>query len=1234
MIYSLVSIIFATEIQYNEKMKRRFAPLFLACLLMPTILFAQNISDYYVYFSDGNVEAYPKEFVKALDQTSENITITLINDSVLTWLATDILQICDESPIYPQFTDFKFDDKLNHQLSYDVDAIVDSLSVTATVGAIGKWLTPSFKTDSKVTLVYVGDEQQYSGQSRLRFANDVVYTLSLPGHRRLSMEKISDEVWSDIETNTTEITLTADMLSTNAPSGRGEGLDKLIDNNPSTYFHSTWSNDPVYEKLPENEFPYISVELPSPINALQFYYQARIDASNRNPYAFKVYVSDDNANWEQVAYFDEHSGIPTAGEGAEFTSPTIDLDQAYKYWRFEQTACAYKNYMVLSTFRLFEVLSTDSESELLKPATYAYRMMPLGREVTVKVDWLTDNAAVPRIDIDIENGEMVSSKNYYLNAYITIQGQGVWPDFQDSVQIKGRGNSSWSDNPYAKNPYRLKFASTVKPFGLKKGKNWNLIAQSQHNSMMTNAMAMKTAQLVGAAAANDVIPVDLYMNGMYRGSYIFTQKTGLANNSVDLDDESAAVFLELDTYYDEIYRFNSSKYRLPVNIKEPDFSEGKTVLDLEQTKNDFNRFETAIYESSNFERLVDVDMLARFMLVNELVLNTEIGHPKSVFLYKEDLNIMGSTYVFGPVWDFDWSYGYESNRSYCNIPATQDIFSYHPSGKGTKFFSKIWSSSELVKRQYYALWTDFIQNHLQELLDYADDYLAYANSSFLENAYMWNDGNNYAAIAENMKVWLADRAEHILRNLTPYDLEVAMQHLFGDVNTDGHIDVIDRDLTIDYLLGSSPLAFNFDQADIDANAEITINDVAWLNSLIDQQEKSAARQLTRFDEWAPDIEDEDEDVDEAPYTATRNADPMHPITTSDTRGATSWSHTLTIEDGLPGNYENSCYSYTSPFLTPTSPINKLRLTVSETNTGDAGSGYVCFAIAEFYLYDENGYPVELTADNFTTNAQEPTEGPLEHIVDGYKNTYFHSTWTESADSDHYIEITLPEPLSSFSFSYLTRNHKISPTVITVSQGAIQQDDDIFMSEGLGVQVKETAEGMEWALSLSLENETPYVAFQVDLQLPEGITVFDDMTDLTPTSRLESTHIMANSYHPDGTYRILAYSENNSPIEDTSGTLFKLLLTADRELTAGTAPLTVSNVRMITPAGFETRMADIEVPVKISETGIESTSADYTVTYYTLEGHQLPAPREGIIICRKVYSDGRVETVKRTYPAAQ
>ena len=198
---------------------------------------------HYIYFVNGNVISYPKEYVKSLTTGNGTCSITLINDSIIEWKSNEIDSISSVKPDYPQFTGVEFNDKHNKQLFEDVEATIASDNVTATVGAIRKWLTPTFTLDSDDGIAYVDGIRQESEKSRLRFANPVVYTLSRPGHQRLAMKKVNSG-----ETKVSEIALTTSMLSTNAPTSQeGEGLDMMLDGNTSTLFHSTWSADKVYE---------------------------------------------------------------------------------------------------------------------------------------------------------------------------------------------------------------------------------------------------------------------------------------------------------------------------------------------------------------------------------------------------------------------------------------------------------------------------------------------------------------------------------------------------------------------------------------------------------------------------------------------------------------------------------------------------------------------------------------------------------------------------------------------------------------------------------------------------------------------------------------------------------------------------------------------------------------------------------------------------------------------------
>ena len=424
--------------------------------------------------------------------------------------------------------------------------------------------------------------------------------------------------------------------------------------------------------------------------------------------------------------------------------------------------------------------SDDEEEEMLDPAPddVALEWKPYGNTYLVNVDWPTDRSVmVPTVYIDTENGDNVISKDYYLNAVISIDAAGVYPDMEETpVQIKGRGNSSWSTPSYyrdPKNPYRLKFEEKQKPFGMTKGKSWVLQANKQGGSMMTNPIGMMAGHLMGAVATNHIVPIELYLNGDYRGSYIFNEKLGFANNSIDIEDESTAVRLELDTY-SERGQFSSRYYSLPVNIKEPDFYDETTETELtrQDIVNDFNAFTEAVYRKNDISAWVDVEYLAAYLSVNELIINYELNHPKSTFLFREDL-FGDSKYIFGPIWDLDWAYGYEGTGSYYSSGATDNFYTNpaHTWNGTDRFWKNLRYATEDMDYTYYKLWTKFMtQGGLDELIDFCDDYYEYANPSFLHNAERWGDGNNYFKNKESAKAWLKKRANYIYSKLTPYDL--------------------------------------------------------------------------------------------------------------------------------------------------------------------------------------------------------------------------------------------------------------------------------------------------------------------------------------------------------------------------------------------------------------------------------------------------------------------------------
>lgn len=144
-------------------------------------------------------------------------------------------------------------------------------------------------------------------------------------------------------------------------------------------------------------------------------------------------------------------------------------------------------------------------------------------------------------------------------------------------------------------------------------------------------------------------------------------------------------------------------------------------------------------------------------------------------------------------------------------------------------------------------------------------------------------------------------------------------------------------------------------------------------------------------------------------------------------------------EGLPGTGYNDetdngakRYKWNSETLSFPTPVKKLRFKVLETNTKAGNNGHQFFSIGEFRVLDASGHAVSLSAENFVTNAQESTEGPLKNICDKKTSTFFHSTWSADTYEDHFIQIELPEEMSQLKLSFDSRNDRNIPTLVVLS----------------------------------------------------------------------------------------------------------------------------------------------------------------------------------------------------------
>ena len=789
----------------------------------------------YIEMNDGQVIAIPEKYILGEEIDNGVCTLSLEGGQSFVYSLSNEARVSDSYAVTAnRLLSFGFTHEDNDQVYADVAATItevgDTVCVTANVPVIGKRLRPSFTLDGDATM-WVDGVQQVSGQSSHRFTEPVVYTIAEPDCWIYGVETVDTDTVVEPEVPVvpevpevsdgwvrTKIDI-SDLASTNAPSNHPSEQDfpNLWDDSENTYFHSTWGSGN-YEKLDWvdggyygdglTEWPYVEIQLAEALENFCISYTTS-NQYNRYPQGWHITALNANTgNWDEIAVLEE-SLLPQTNL-AQYMTPVYGLGEDYTAIRFELTKASYKNYMVIGDLSLYSCEEEIKDEETVEPEapvepeqpagpTAVGSFKPYGRPCKVSVNYLTDSATgeykIPTVYITFgdgvtwdnsqwigqtltdEEGNSYNTKEEWIkDCTFRLDGAGVWPDIElvEGCEVRGRGNSSWSWSYMSKNPYRIKFPKKQKqaPFNLTKDRQWVFIANKQNGSMTTNSIAQKIAAMVDGEALCHMIPIDLYINGHYRGSYCFTEKIGIADNSVAID-EATGCLLELDDYYDEDYRFRDNTYNLPVNVKDPDFGEEdeERLVTFEGVKASVNDMTATLASGGDITQHIDMEAWAKFWLVNDLVRNVETYHPKSCYLFNEN-PMDGGLWKFGPAWDFDWAFGYEESYSYFTSGAAADLYSDRSGKAGYNFYNAL-RKTEAAKRAYYKEWLDFVaEGRIQELMEYVEDYTAFATASIDHN----NSANvseknytDYAAQVAKSQQWLKSRAGFIFNSLTKYD---------------------------------------------------------------------------------------------------------------------------------------------------------------------------------------------------------------------------------------------------------------------------------------------------------------------------------------------------------------------------------------------------------------------------------------------------------------------------------
>ncbi len=237
-------------------------------------------------------------------------------------------------------------------------------------------------------------------------------------------------------------------------------------------------------------------------------------------------------------------------------------------------------------------------------------------------------------------------------------------------KIKGRGNTTWLKQ---KKPFNVTYDSAVSIDGMQKTKKLSLLANYQDSALIRNRLLQDLSDAVGMPYASDSRFVDVYMNGVYLGSYQITEKVDIGKNSLvpEIDDETHLnedgtlkeefpFICEVDASAgDADYYIRTNKARCKLTLKGPEIDDGDPYHDevLQFARDKFDAmYEAVRTNSSKMADLVDIDSLTKIMLINELGKNWDVGVSSLYFVYKQDANCNWKFFA-SPVWDYDNSLG-------------------------------------------------------------------------------------------------------------------------------------------------------------------------------------------------------------------------------------------------------------------------------------------------------------------------------------------------------------------------------------------------------------------------------------------------------------------------------------------------------------------------------------------------------------------------------------------------
>lgn len=322
-------------------------------------------------------------------------------------------------------------------------------------------------------------------------------------------------------------------------------------------------------------------------------------------------------------------------------------------------------------------------------------------------------SALPTLAITTKDGSPILSKEIYVDATYVLVNPVTNSTTKLAGKIRGRGNATWGQ---PKNPYKVQFtndaayAEVSDLLGMKKSRNWALLADYFDRSLMRNHLALAVGNSAvfrdGLKWSPSAMYVEVTLNGDYVGVYLLSEDVRVDPSRLNLkkmakDDVDGGYIVEADGRQDCFgvdpfnLRYTSPLLGTKFCVDTPD--EGSiTANQLAYVKELLRAAESEVVAGPGFS-LLNLASFADWYLVNELFKSLDAPFFTSVFMWKDTSATAGPDRLLnmGPIWDFDVAAG---NMNYDQVWLSGGCWvgRQHPeiNGNGNWF-------AEMLKREVF-----------------------------------------------------------------------------------------------------------------------------------------------------------------------------------------------------------------------------------------------------------------------------------------------------------------------------------------------------------------------------------------------------------------------------------------------------------------------------------------------------------------------------------------------------